>query len=229
MGGFIMKDNIMDSKEVQEQVFGNLKIDDAPQQALHFEWEDLSVIFSALLSGLLDREIEAQAEREKYYYWLIRLYHTPLTQAELEKLFHLAGTDELDREQNDLGEYPITELCQSLCGKLMNKLLPYPADAVRADDEGVWFIGFNTVRAVIKKALPDGTALVAETWDEPEYPGIRISIRSPGLNDELLCFVEHSSSKPAGKELCIAAYSSNQDEPAYYESYSDPQPPSQNV
>lgn len=81
----------------------------------------------------------------------------------------------------------------------------------------------------LEKLLPDGTKLIAEIWNEPDYPGIRISLSVPGRDDELLCFVEHSSTKPTGKELCIAAYSSNQDEPAYYESYHDPQRPSENV
>ena len=86
-----------------------------------------------------------------------------------------------------------------------------------------------SLAAPISKTLPGGISLVAETWDDPEYPGIRISLRIPGRNDELLCFVEHNSAKPEGKRLCIAAYAANQDKPAYYESYSDPQPPSPNV
>ena len=82
---------------------------------------------------------------------------------------------------------------------------------------------------IIVQALPSGMSLVAETWDDPDYPGIRISLRIPGSDDELLCFVEHNSVKPAGKELYIAAYAAGQDEPAYYESYCDPQLPSPNV
>lgn len=81
---------------------------------------------------------------------------------------------------------------------------------------------------MVIKPLPDGRALVAETWDEPDYPGIRISLRTDGNHDELLCFAEHSCTKPAGKELCIAVYAQNLDEPVYYESYSDPQAPSPN-
>lgn len=84
-------------------------------------------------------------------------------------------------------------------------------------------------KTLITKMLPDGSELIAETWDEPEYPGIRISLRVDGRDGELLCFVEYSSSKPEGKNLCIAAYSADLDEPAYYESYSDPQPPSKNA
>lgn len=84
-------------------------------------------------------------------------------------------------------------------------------------------------KSTIIQALPDGTELIAEPWAEPEYPGIRISLRSPGREDELLCFAEYSSSKPEGKNLCIAAYSADIDEPAYYESYSDTQLPSKNT
>ncbi len=83
-------------------------------------------------------------------------------------------------------------------------------------------------KPVLQKNLPDGRTLVADIWDEPEYPGIRISLKTPGQQDELLCFAEHSSTKPAGKELCIAVYAQGQDEPVYYESYCDPQAPSPN-
>lgn len=222
-------ENSIINKTAQELVFPSLKVSDTPHPALHIEWRDLSDIFSELLSGLLNRKIIAESAREEYYYWLVHLFDTPLTQQELLSIFETADADELDHEQNDFGEYPITELCENLCIKLINKLLPYEINFSSADNEGVWLIGSSTIKAVIKKALPDSNELVAETWDEPDYPGIRISLRAPGRNDELLCFAEYSSTKPAGKELCIAAYSSNQDEPAYYESYSDPQPPSQNV
>jgi hypothetical protein len=210
----------------QESIFASLKIENTSQQSLFIEWGELSDIFSVLLSGLLNRKIETRAEREEYY-WLIDLYDTPLTWEELGILFTAANADEWDRDQNDFGDYPITELCQGLCNKLMKKLLPYGIDATTADDGGVRFIG--SAETSIVKTLPDGTELIAEIWGEPEYPGIRISLRARGHDSELLCFAEHNSVKPAGKELCIAAYSSNQDEPAYYESYNDLGSPSPNV
>ena len=213
----------------QEQMLETLKIYDTPQQVIHIEWENLSDIFSELLSGFLHRKITAKSYREEYYYWLIRLFAAPLTQAELETLFDLSGADQLDRDENDYGEYPVVELCQSLCAKLMGKLLPFEPRCTIADDEGVWFISSVTDPMFIEKALPDGTSLVAETWEDPEYPGIRISLRVPGSEDELLCFAEHNSGRPVGKELCVAAYASNQDDPAYYESYIDPQQPSPNI
>ena len=73
----------------------------------------------------------------------------------------------------------------------------------------------------LKKELPDGTFLIAESWDEPDYPGIRISNKKLDGTEEFICFVEFNSAKPEGKQLCIAAYSQNIDEPAYYESYND--------
>ena len=96
-------------------------------------------------------------------------------------------------------------------------------------ENSVWFVSAVTDPVFIKKDLPGNISLVAETWNEPDYPGIRISLRVPGCNDEVICFAEYNSAKPEGKELCIAVYSSNHDEPVYYESYSDPQPPSPNT
>lgn len=81
----------------------------------------------------------------------------------------------------------------------------------------------------LEKALPDGATLVAETWDEPEYPGIRISLKKPDGTDEFLCFAEFNTNKPDGRQLCVCAYSRDMDEPTYYESYNDPGSPSPNI
>jgi hypothetical protein len=226
-----------------DRVFAELQIDDTPQQAIHIGWEYLSDIYYKLLSGILGRNIYADAERDEYYYWLVVMCDTPITQDELESIFLLAGADELDRDQNDFGIYPITELCQGLCGKLMNKLLPYSIDYARADEDGVWFIGAGAITAsesatpdmngenskrCLEKPLPDGTILVAEPWDEPDYPGIRISLRTPGGADEFLCFSEFNSHKPEGRQLYVCAYARDTDEPVYYESYNDSGSPSPN-
>jgi hypothetical protein len=226
-----------------DRVFAGLRISDTPQQAIHIGWDDLSDIYSKLLSGILGRNIYAEAEREEYYYWLVATRDTPITQDELESIFSLADADDLDRDQNDFEIYPIMELCQGLCGKLMNKLLPYGIVYARADEDGVWFIGDSAIPAsesaipdmngekskhCLEKPLPDGTTLVAEPWDEPDYPGIRISLRAPGGADEFLCFSEFNSRKPEGRQLCVCAYASDTDEPVYYESYNDPGSPSPN-
>ena len=81
----------------------------------------------------------------------------------------------------------------------------------------------------IEKLLPDGLSLVAETWDEPDYPGIRIALQNPDGTNEVVCFAEFNTAKPDGRQLCVCAYSRDIDEPVYYESYSDPQPPSENT
>jgi hypothetical protein len=87
----------------------------------------------------------------------------------------------------------------------------------------------DAAKIMIEQTLPDEKTLVAETWDDPEYPGVRVSLRVAGQPDELICFAEYNSTKPVGRELCIAAYSSGRDEPVYYESYADPGAPSPNV
>lgn len=220
-------DNSLD----HEQLYENCRIKDVPQQALHINWGGLATTFNKLLSGLLNREIDAEPDREEYYYWRISLHNSPLAQVELETLLGLSGADELDREQNDYGEYPVMELCQSLCVKLVSKILPFVPMLTLADDGGVWFISScadNDGRSRIIQPLPDGSALIAERWDEPDYPGIRISLRNPGEREELICFAEYNSTKTTGKELSIAVYALGQDDPVYYESYSEQQAPSPN-
>ena len=205
----------------ENKLFHEHRIPNTSMQAFYMECENLSALFTELLSDLFDRKIKAESGREDYYYWSISIYKTPITKEELELVFDLAGADELDHEQNNFGEYPIMELCQGLCSKLMDKLLPYTSDYTLADDDGVWFFS-SPENNILRQSLPDGTLLVAETSDDPEYPGIRVSARIPGRLETLVCFVEHNREKPIGKELCIGAYSFNQDDPAYYESYNDP-------
>jgi hypothetical protein len=80
----------------------------------------------------------------------------------------------------------------------------------------------------LEKALPNGTVLAAEPYNDPDYPGVTIYLRTLAGIDELLCFVEYNTSKPPGRELCIGAYSRGQDDPSYYASYNDPGFPSAN-
>ena len=82
-----MSKNNTNIVSTHNQILADLKINEAPQQAIHIEWESLADSFSKLLSGFLHRRIIAQPDREEYYYWLIHLFDTPLTQAELETLF----------------------------------------------------------------------------------------------------------------------------------------------
>jgi hypothetical protein len=78
-----------------------------------------------------------------------------------------------------------------------------------------------SARQTITLALPDGTELVAKCSAEPSYPSISISLRVPGREDKLLCLAENNSDEPEGKELCIYAYSSGQDEPVYNACFGD--------
>jgi hypothetical protein len=64
--------------------------------------------------------------------------------------------------------------------------------------------------------LPNGNVLFARQSGDPYYPSIRISLLVPGREEELICFAEYNSDE---KEICIAAYAYDQDEPAYYEIY----------
>ena len=72
----------------------------------------------------------------------------------------------------------------------------------------------------IRQQLPDKRCLVAELSDNPDFSGIWIFLQSAdGSTREQVCFVEYNKDRAQEMELCIGAYNSEDDEPAYYESY----------
>ena len=209
------------------------KIKSAVQSALHIEWDDLGFHLSELLSAAFGRDVSVEAIREEYYYWKASI-DVPLTPGEQVTLFALAQVSDDDREQNQFDEFPIMEITERICNKLMGKLLSFELELTRADDEGVWFIGSAiTASAIHQKRyfelpLPNGMTFTAKTDNEEAYPSVFISLKQPDGSDDLICFAEYNRDKPTGKEICIGAYAHNQEEPAYYESYSDAGNPSEN-
>ena len=82
----------------------------------------------------------------------------------------------------------------------------------------------NNISAyTIEKKLPDGSILIAQQKNDPNYPGIQISLKGSGSDDvdETMCFVEFNPEQEKGKELCVCVYKHNQDEPKYYTNYHD--------
>jgi hypothetical protein len=75
----------------------------------------------------------------------------------------------------------------------------------------------------IEKQLPNGMILTADLSKDPNYPGIKISVKETDTDTavEIVCVVEFDTTKPAGKELCVRAYTSVQEEPAYSAEYYD--------
>lgn len=135
----------------------DLQVPDIPRQTIHLEWNDLRDISNELLHRLLKRKIPVDVERSDYYDWGFTLVHgASLSPKELKKLFSVIKADDWDKESNDFGEDQIQSLSQSLSRKLVSLLLPYPADASLADDEGVWFIGGTSApQAGVKPDFPD--------------------------------------------------------------------------
>ena len=75
-------------------------------------------------------------------------------------------------------------------------------------------------RPTIRLPLPDGTVLLAECFDEDEYPSIHISWESGrklklGMKSELLCTVEYDTDRSHGHEVSVIAYQSHDEEPMY--------------
>ena len=75
----------------------------------------------------------------------------------------------------------------------------------------------------LMKELPNGMTLTAELNNDPNFPGIQISLKGIGSDDtdETVCFVEFNSTKPEGRELCVCVYTHSQDEPVYCAGYQD--------
>ena len=69
--------------------------------------------------------------------------------------------------------------------------------------------------------LPSGDTLRVLVEDQGEYPGISIWLQHSNceLPEEMLSIVEFNRDHAPGMELCIGAYCSGEDEPAYYKSY----------
>jgi hypothetical protein len=134
-----MSNNI---NETANQAFAKYAITEEPQQTIHIEWETLAHIFTDLLREILGRgDIRAHSAREEYYDWNIPL-EPAISEVELEFIFDLVDASDWDRDASGHGDgFPVTELCEGLCKKVMKKLLPFDLISTRADDEGVWFIG----------------------------------------------------------------------------------------
>ena len=68
--------------------------------------------------------------------------------------------------------------------------------------------------------LPNGQVLRATVSRDPEYPSLTIQlVGDPNALPEALCFAEFNPNRPEGHQLCLCAYTKDQDEPDYYKSY----------
>lgn len=110
-------------------------------QALYIGWDGLEIIAAKLLNELVGREIAVSAEREDYYYWNLNIDRTPLSKKEIQDLFLIVSADDYDRESNEFGEYPVTEINQGLATKILARELPFIAASSHAVENGVWFFG----------------------------------------------------------------------------------------
>ena len=70
----------------------------------------------------------------------------------------------------------------------------------------------------ISIVLPNGNTLVAREFVDIDYPGIQLYLQH-GEDEDTLCFVEYNCERAKGKELCIGAYTVDNDDTIYYESY----------
>lgn len=68
--------------------------------------------------------------------------------------------------------------------------------------------------------MPDGTVLRAVAYAGDSYPAINVYWDSAQAGDQnLIGFAECNPEKPAGYEVCVGAYRSDQDDTAYYRPY----------
>ena len=122
------------------RIFSYNRINEMLKTAMYLEQKDLDLIFKGILTTLLKRDVGAESKREEHYYWGIDI-NGKILKEEIEVIFNFADASDYDRDANDYGEYPIQELCEGLCNKIVSKILPFSIEISRADEHGVWFIG----------------------------------------------------------------------------------------
>jgi rubredoxin len=127
----------------QFPVFDQYRITQEPQRSLYLSWEELSGLSSSLISGILGREVTAEAMREEYYDMYLFL-EEPITSAEMDTLYEVVQATDDDRAESiyEAGE-PVQKIEQCVSRMLIGKLLQFDLTLTRADDGGVWFIGEN--------------------------------------------------------------------------------------
>jgi hypothetical protein len=75
----------------------------------------------------------------------------------------------------------------------------------------------DTVRAT----LPNGMAIKAVAFDDEHNPAIDIYLEDGSSELPILAFVEFNKDKPEGKEICVGAYISTQEDTTYYRSWKE--------
>ena len=106
---------------------------------------------------------------------------------------------------------------------LLQDFKPYAKELTLALNEmGAAMEDVERPQESVRLTLPDGQILRAIVSKVPDYPSMNIQLEGPGPDalTENLCFAEFNTERPAGHQLCICAYTSGEDEPAYYKSYS---------
>lgn len=75
----------------------------------------------------------------------------------------------------------------------------------------------DTVRAT----LPNGMALKAVAYEDEHNPAIDIYLEDGSDELPIVAFVEYNKDKPIGKEICVGAYVSTQEDTTYYRSWKE--------
>jgi len=117
------------------------KNNDSQRPSLYLEWKEIRELAEKRLKELIGKDITALNDRWENYYWGFNISDTPLSKAEIEKLFTLLDADDYERDSTDFGDYPIMEINYGLAEKLLSEYLPFKLHSSHAGEEGVWFFG----------------------------------------------------------------------------------------
>jgi hypothetical protein len=75
----------------------------------------------------------------------------------------------------------------------------------------------DTVRAT----LPNGMAIKAVAFQDEHNPAIDIYLEDGSNELPIVAFVEFNKDQPEGKEICVGAYISTQENTTYYRSWKE--------
>ena len=141
---------------------------------IYLSWEELSAIFSALLSKLLGKTVKCRAKEDDYDYWAV-MTDIGLNDADMGHVcIHAGQTGEALVEElpSSTGDDMYHSISMMLAEKLLSKELGVSWECTHVDaEDGLYFIGCNSdeIKARYEKIVRENIEdLMLQLYNGPE-------------------------------------------------------------
>ena len=138
---FDKEDEAVEFKNILKESVRSHYLGNAFRPTLHLDWLEINRIASSFLTEFLGREIRIDSNRYEYYCWNLVVCNR-MTEGEMDTLHNLVESDEYARESQSFEGFPTDVICDEISIKLFSLFMPFEVSTSRADDDGVWFIGY---------------------------------------------------------------------------------------